>query len=508
MRVMSRVIALTVAATCLSVALLHRSSAMRSEVGEYAFRHDYILGTSLDLLVSAKSLAAAECCEQAVLQEIERLRRILSTYDPESEICRLERAGVAECSPELVDVLSLYDVWRLRTDGAINGQLNGLISLWKQAEKNGVEPATPALAAMVGEINQPGWSIEGASANGAALVRLSTRQPLNVNAIGRGYILGKAAEAGARVAGVERLLVDLGGDLALFDNNTRAPAWRLGVTAPGRPEANGPPLACIELTGGAVATSGDYQRCFQIGERRYSHILDPRSGRPAEGVAGATVVAADNATANALATSLCVLGAERGLKLIADTPGSECLLALADGRILHSAGWPKFAVAVPAALQGGAAEAGFWPQGYQVSITVTLPRIEGKKYRRPYVAVWLEDADKKPVRTLSIWGNDFRYQKDLSYWYRITQADRTLIKAVSRATRPPGQYQLVWDGTDDKGAPVAQGTYGVRVEVTREHGRHVQQTGSIECRQAKQRVELQKTAENDATVVEFGPRGE
>jgi hypothetical protein len=126
--------------------------------------------------------------------------------------------------------------------------------------------------------------------------------------------------------------------------------------------------------------------------------------------------------------------------------------------------------------------------------------------RRPYVAVWIEDADGKPVRTLTVWGRDRRYLRDLSDWWKAAAKEIDLGKVVSRATRAPGSYTLAWDGTDDKGKALPPGTYTVQVEVNREFGKHVRQAGKVECGDEKVTVTLKATDETGETKVEYGPR--
>jgi hypothetical protein len=139
-----------------------------------------------------------------------------------------------------------------------------------------------------------------------------------------------------------------------------------------------------------------------------------------------------------------------------------------------------------------------------VTLTVTLPMpSDGKKYRRPYVAVWIENAEGKAVRSIAVWGNSRKYLRDLSDWWKIARDDDDVVKAVTRATRGPGKYTLAWDGKDDKGRPLPQGTYTIQVEVTREYGRHVSQTGKIECMENDAKVTLDKNAETEATIVEY-----
>ena len=269
----------------------------------------------------------------------------------------------------------------------------------------------------------------------------------------------------------------------------------------------------LNLRDRAVATSGGYQRSVTVGRRRYSHLIDPRTGRPAAGVASATVVADSPFIANPLATALAVMNPADGLKLVArlvDAAGvaAACLIVAADGGQFRS---PNFAAYEVPPCEGEKKDADkpkptAWPDGFQVTVNVELPKIDAAKYRRPYVAVWVEDGDGKPVRTLGVWGNKAKYLRDLNTWWKFGQGDDALIKAVTKATRGPGKYDLVWDGKDDKGQPVGRGTYTVRVEVHREHGKHVFQSGKIKCDAEASAATLEKNAETEATGVAYGKK--
>ena len=109
-----------------------------------------------------------------------------------------------------------------------------------------------------------------------------------------------------------------------------------------------------------------------------------------------------------------------------------------------------------------------WASGMQLAVTFELVAGSGN-YKRPYVAVWLENAQGLPVRTLALWyeqGRGQRWLGELRRWY--SRGD--LQSTVSGPTRMPGKYALAWDGKDDKGALVNQGDYYVCVEMAREHG--------------------------------------
>ncbi len=119
-----------------------------------------------------------------------------------------------------------------------------------------------------------------------------------------------------------------------------------------------------------------------------------------------------------------------------------------------------------------------WDDRMEMGIALEINPPDGFRYRPPYVAVWLEDPNGNAVRTLSLWvesGRGSRWIPDLRRWYRDGLAvwkggGPDLITTVSSATRMPGRYSLVWNGRDDRGRSVPQGTYVVNLETAREHG--------------------------------------
>jgi thiamine biosynthesis lipoprotein len=478
-------------------------------VEEFYYHHDHIIGTSLDVWVVAPDEAAAGACDRAIREEIERLRSIFSTYDAQSEISRLNRSsGPVPASREMIEILRAYEVWQQRSHGAFNGQLGELVRVWRLAEKTSALPDAATLEGIVHKIGQPGWAIDNAN---HTVTRL-TDQPLNLNSIAKGYIIQQAAAAArSKVPSLQGLLLNLGGDMAAWGHDAAGRAqWMIGVQDPFHPEDNAAPLTLLGLHDVAVATSGGYERYVTVAGQRYSHIFDPRTGQPARGIASSTVVARDNVTANALATTLCVLSAEEGLRLVAATPGAECLLVTADGKQVRSPGMKALEQALPRQPVVHApanAAVDDWPAHYHVNITVTLPTIaDTKKYRRPYVAIWIENADGKAIRTMQVWGNSPKYLKDLPQWWKFAKDDADLVKAVTRATRPPGKYSIVWDGKDDQGKTLPQGMYTIVVEVHREHGKHVRQAGKIDCAAAPAMVTLERNAETEATLVEYAEK--
>jgi FAD:protein FMN transferase len=109
------------------------------------------------------------------------------------------------------------------------------------------------------------------------------------------------------------------------------------------------------------------------------------------------------------------------------------------------------------------------------------PPSDAKRVERPFVAIWVEDSDGKPVRTVTVWGNQRKWLKELSSWWSFAKDQQQLISNTTRATRPAGKYQVVWDGLGDDGKPVSKGTYTLVLEVSREFGSHEIHRGTIEC---------------------------
>lgn len=474
----------------------------------FAFHHENVLGTSLDLTISAVDKAQANAAETAVLAEIERLRKILSSYDPASELSRLNAAAAPMvCSQEVLDVLSGCDVWQSRSRGTYSGQLGELVSLWSKSEKAGAVPTSAELQPILATLASPGWKIDPVT---RSVTRLSPPQSLNLNSLGKGYIVTRAAVAARKaVPGLTGILVNIGGDIFASGRPAEGATWEIGVSDPKRSADNAPPLTKVRLVDRAISTSAAYERGFTISGRRYSHILDPRTGMPAEGVASATVISANNASSNAMATMLCVMKPEEGLELVKATPDSECLIIASDGRQLRSPGFSALEGAAPSPA-GASSGPNDWPSNFQVAIAIDLnaQAKPGRKMKRPFVAVWVEDSTGKRVRTVAVWGRERKYLRELRVWWKLAQTQPEWAATVTRATRNAGQHRIEWDGKDDQGQPLPMGTYTLTIEASREHGTYAIQRGTIVCGKTAATGTIPAGTEFGETQLSYGPAGQ
>jgi len=459
---------------------LAASSIAKTPGHLYVFQYENVLGTSLELKVVATSEAQSEKAEEAALAEIDREAHILSSWDPQSEFSNWFRTKnqPVHVSPELFEVFSLFDKWRGMTGGALDPSAEAITRAWKQAAAEKRVPTQAELDAAVASVRRVHWTLD--PVNQTATHTSDT--PLALNSFVKSYIAGRAADAALKASGAQGLVINIGGDLIVRGD------WRVPVdiSDPKADAENGTPIAHLRVRNRAVATSGDYRRGVEIGGRHYSHIVDPRTGMPADQVISSTVIAQSPAIAGALATAFSVLSPEESARVAAAVPGVEYLLVNRDGQKIVSAGWssyqappePRMAMRVPAATyktisaQSGGAQ---WDPKYELTVSIQLSLINDSRFHRPYVAVWIENENHTPVRTISLWFRKEKYLTELRAWSRYesgrsTSEDAQILNSVSSATRPPGKYTFQWDGKDDFGKPVRPGKYNVMIEAVREHG--------------------------------------
>jgi thiamine biosynthesis lipoprotein len=283
----------------------------------------------------------------------------LSRYEVKSDISRINQdagqAFLTEVDPVTVSCLAAAKEVHDLTGGAFNPTVGPVLDLWREAEERGREPADEELQAAVAlaamdkvEIHaftvQPypvpraGPPADASPPAGALrpmnLVGLYAKgMKLDLGGIAKGYIAGRMARR-MQQAGASAGLVAAGGDVFAF--NERPPElappggdrrWGVGVQDPRYGGDRKHLYSYLHIRDQAVDTSGHYERGYAVGGTRYSHIVDPRTGRPVNrALASVTVVAPDPATADALATGIAVLGVEKGLALVEKLPGVECLL--------------------------------------------------------------------------------------------------------------------------------------------------------------------------------------
>lgn len=284
------------------------------------------MGTILTMTVQDLPQAAADAAIDAAFAEVDRLESILTTWRESSEVSRLNQAAGTEArpvGPELLEILVESTRWSERTGGAFDVTVGPLVALWNRAAENQRLPADAELSAAFSGVGYRGIEIDAPK----SLVRLSKPgAALDFGGIGKGYALDRAAAVLER-SGARRALLDFGGQLLALDPPTGERAWGVELRDPSRPEST---AGAVELVRASISTTADYERGLTVAGRRVSHVFDPRSGRPVEGLLGVSVVCARATDADALSTALFVLGADAGRKL-AEAQGYSAWFVAPDG---------------------------------------------------------------------------------------------------------------------------------------------------------------------------------
>jgi len=268
----------------------------------------------------------------AVLRGIEAR---MSTWDAASELSRFNAADSTDWFAVSADtravVAEALRVSRV-TGGAFDVTVGPLVELWGFGPGGREGPRRrPEPEAVQAALERVGWRWLETRADPPALRKRRPGLRVDLSAIAKGFAVDAVADRLAS-AGPTDFLVEVGGELRARGRNLDGTPWRLAVERPRSAEPAPPCL--LELADGAVATSGDYRNAFEQDGVRYAHVIDPRTGRPAESrVAAATVVAPTAMEADAFATALLVLPPDEGLRL-AEREGLAARLLVRD-----DAGW-------------------------------------------------------------------------------------------------------------------------------------------------------------------------
>ncbi|WP_108446215.1 FAD:protein FMN transferase [Halomonas denitrificans] len=290
----------------------------------------------------------ANALEEGLLAELEAVDAAMSTWRDDSELMAFNRAPLGKWQPlsdHLIEVLAIGQSVAEASGGAFDMTIGDLVNLWSfgpEARPREV-PDDAVLAERLAEVGPDSLEVDAEARQARRLRDVF----VDLSGVAKGHATDRVAAYLDR-QGLEHYLVNLGGEIKVSGHRDGESApWRIGIEVPrdGRPEAR----HVLALESIAVATSGDYRNYFEEDGQRYSHTLDPRTGRPIEHrLASATVVHPSDAWADAWATALLVLGEEAGMALARER-GLAVLMLVRQGE-----GWISLASPALAARFGRA----------------------------------------------------------------------------------------------------------------------------------------------------------
>lgn len=297
-------------------------------------RADYLLGTLVEITAYGPQARKGTEAAFAAMREVERLA---DPRRPEGDVARINREagrGPVPVDRRTLALLRLSLEWYDRSGGVFDVTVAPLVAAWG-FEPDG-EPRLPEAAAVQRALELVGSEdLEIDEEAGTAYLRRKG-MALDLGAIAKGYAVDLAYEA-LRLAGVERALINGGGSsIRALGSPPGDKWWRIGIAHP-RPERESLLAVLLLGPGQAMGTSADNQRYFMAEGRRYSHLLDPRNGRPGRETILCTIVAGNAADADALSTACFLSGPASGLAL-AVSAGAEALFYGQDGRTVKTPG--------------------------------------------------------------------------------------------------------------------------------------------------------------------------
>lgn len=296
-----------------------RSTPGTEGLQRFEFKQPH-MGTLFTITLYARGELAARVSADAAFARIAALDRMMTDYDPESELMQLGRKPVGEpirVSDELFDILQQSQRVAELSDGAFDVTIGPVVRQWRRARRTGTLPAPEALA-RVREL--VGWRKLKLDPCQQTVTLTVPDMQLDLGGIAKGYAADQAL-AVLKAQGLPCALVAASGDIAVGEPPPGKRNWRVAV---GQLDGkDGKPARILFLNDAAVSTSGDAEQFVEIGGHRYSHIVDPRTGVGLTERLQVTVIGRRATATDAFATAASVLGVERGVALLESQPDLE-----------------------------------------------------------------------------------------------------------------------------------------------------------------------------------------
>ena len=288
-----------------------------------------VMGTFVHVVVVANDSDTAREGVAAAMKEIRRVDELMSDFKNDSDIGRANAEAAkhpVQVSESTYEVLQRSVEFSKLTDGAFDVTVGPLVDLFRTSKKTGIAPTEEQIAAAKTKVGFEKLELDDQNRT----IRFSVQgMRLDLGAIAKGYAVDEATEAAQR-CGALGAMVDIGGNIRCFGWPPKGrDHWLIGVQDPNSAVegvGGGGLLFTLKITNASMATSGDYQQFALVQGKRYSHILDPHTGVSAEGLSSVTIITNNATDADALSTSVSVMGPQKGLALIEKFPGTEAIL--------------------------------------------------------------------------------------------------------------------------------------------------------------------------------------
>jgi FAD:protein FMN transferase len=296
----------------------------------YRFHLEKQMRFMMDTYVTVYTIGPKTKTLPAINAALDRMQAVdakFNSRNPGSPVYAFNVQNAPITDREILDVVTLALQIAKDTDGAFDITVEPLIELWGFY---GDSPRLPGPEEIQNCLKRVGYS--NLVLSDTQLKKKKADVKIDLGAIAKGYAIGQAAKV-LRDQGVTSALIDAGGDIYALGTKA-SELWKVGIRNPRGDKISG----YLEVQDLAVMGSGDYERFFERDGKRYHHIFDPKTGYPAAGLSGTTLVHPDPTVADAWNTAVFVLGPEKGLDLVEKIPGMEALMVTTSGKVIYSSG--------------------------------------------------------------------------------------------------------------------------------------------------------------------------
>ncbi len=276
-----------------------------SNAGKEFVYNRFIVGANCEIKFYCDDSARAAQISNKIDRELFRLDSLLSRFSDISLVSKINRDHRAGLPPDLKPVFELCDSMSDITSGRFDISIAPLVELWGFYKRNYRKPDPGEIAQAKTRVDFRRVKIIGDS------IFIPENMIIDLGAIAQGYVADRIAEL-LKKEETGSALINIGGEVVAIGRSPRKKPWRIGIKHP-RQEGI---IEIVELENFSLSTSGDYEKFFEIDSQRYAHIIDPLTGFPADDFASITVFHEKAAIADAMATAVAIMGAEKGLKFL------------------------------------------------------------------------------------------------------------------------------------------------------------------------------------------------
>ena len=291
-----------------------------------------LLGSPFEITVIATDSIEGESYCMLAIDEVKRIENLISDWIPTSEISKVnQNAGITpiKVSDEVFDLVERALKISKLTNGAFDISYASMDRIWKF---DGSMKSMPSEDAIKKSVARVGYQKVILDPNKKTIFLKEKGMKLGLGGIGQGYIADKIKSL-LQEKGCKSGIVNVSGDINTWGYQLDGNPWTVAIV---NPLNKNNVFATFPLVDSAVETSGNYEKYVTFNGKRYSHIIDPRSGYPATGIISVSVFAKQTEIADAIATGVFVLGVEVGMDLINQINGVECIIIDDKGGIHYS----------------------------------------------------------------------------------------------------------------------------------------------------------------------------